>query len=222
MRDKPRICVSITERTPHSAIGVIEKLEPLKPDYIELRLDYLDETLGIGDIRGATGLPLIATNRPRGDKNQRDRISHLLEACEAGYEYIDLDVDTRDLGEILEEVEALGTGIILSYHNHLETPPLEELSRILDKQKLLGADICKIVGTARTQEDNLTYLQFLKLNPNGKIIALGMGQEGGLSRIFSPLFGGFLTYASTEKGSEAAPGQITLAGMREIYRIMGV
>jgi 3-dehydroquinate dehydratase len=43
-----------------------------------------------------------------------------------------------------------------------------------------------------------------------------------MSRIFSPVFGGEFTYASSAVGAESAPGQLTIRDMREIYRIMGI
>jgi len=49
-----------------------------------------------------------------------------------------------------------------------------------------------------------------------------MGEAGVISRILSPLFGGEFTYASTKTGSESAPGQLTIAELREIYRVLGV
>jgi len=49
-----------------------------------------------------------------------------------------------------------------------------------------------------------------------------MGEAGVMSRIFSPIFGGAFTYASSDAGEESAPGQISLDGLREIYRILGV
>ena len=47
--------------------------------------------------------------------------------------------------------------------------------------------------------------------------AFAMGEAGKLSRILSPLCGGYFTYASLETGKEAAPGQISVQEIREIY-----
>ena len=84
-----------------------------------------------------------------------------------------------------------------------------------------GADICKIVGTSNTPSDNLSYLNLLRENADVEIVSFGMGNAGILSRVLSPLVGGAFTYASVEKGSESAQGQLTISELKEIYRIMG-
>ena len=53
-------------------------------------------------------------------------------------------------------------------------------------------------------------------------IALVMGQGGIISRLLSPKFGGFLTFGSLASGKESAPGQPTLADLRNIYGLQGV
>jgi 3-dehydroquinate dehydratase/shikimate dehydrogenase len=47
-----------------------------------------------------------------------------------------------------------------------------------------------------------------------------MGTAGALSRVLSPLAGGYLTYASIGIGSASAPGQLSLEAMRSIYRTL--
>ena len=46
-----------------------------------------------------------------------------------------------------------------------------------------------------------------------------MGERGEISRILSPLLGGFLTFGSLETGKESAPGQITAVTLKDIYRV---
>jgi len=84
-----------------------------------------------------------------------------------------------------------------------------------------GADICKIVGKATCQKDNLTYLNLIQENPSVSLVSLGRGRTGLLSRVGSPLVGAAYTYASSEAGRESAPGQLTVPELRQIYGIMG-
>jgi 3-dehydroquinate dehydratase/shikimate dehydrogenase len=44
---------------------------------------------------------------------------------------------------------------------------------------------------------------------------------GLLSRVLSPLAGGYFTYASIETGKESAPGQITVKELIKTYQIIG-
>ena len=88
------------------------------------------------------------------------------------------------------------------------------------KQLKAGADICKVVTTAKEPEDNLTVLQLIKEFPDVKIIAFAMGPLGLMSRVLCPLVGGEFTYASIEKGKESAVGQMTVSEMRRIYEMI--
>ena len=222
----PRICVVVTASNDAEAIDTIRRTRPLLPDLIEIRLDYM-ETLGdLGLIREATDVPLIATNRRsyqegNSARSEADRIAGLLRACESGFDYVDLEIDTEGVGELAEKVKSLGAGVIVSFHDFEATPEKERLEEILRDELSAGADICKIVGTSNTPGDNLTYFNLLRDNTDVEIVSFGMGITGILSRVLSPLVGGAFTYASAETGSESAPGQLTISELREIYRIMG-
>ena len=45
-----------------------------------------------------------------------------------------------------------------------------------------------------------------------------MGETGVVSRVLAKKFGALLTFASLEAGKESAPGQVTVADMRSLYR----
>lgn len=222
----PRICVVVTASNDAEAIDTIRRTRPLVPDLIEIRLDYM-KTLGdLRLIREATGIPLIATNRCSNQGgnsagSEADRIAGLLQACESGFNYVDLEIDIEGVEELAEKVKSLGAGVIISFHDFETTPEKKLLEEILRDELSAGADICKIVGTSNTVRDNLTYFNLLRENTDVKIVSFGMGNAGILSRVLSPLVGGAFTYASAETGSESAPGQLTISELREIYRIMG-
>ena len=85
----------------------------------------------------------------------------------------------------------------------------------------LPGEILKIVTYARDLNDNLKMFQLLERakKENKKLIGLCMGDLGEISRILSPLYGGFLTFGSLETGQESAPGQIPANVLRNIYRV---
>ena len=83
-----------------------------------------------------------------------------------------------------------------------------------------GADICKVVTTARSFGDNLTVLQLLGAFPENRLVAFAMGPLGIESRVLAPLVGGDFTYASVDRGKEAAPGQITATELRRLYGML--
>ena len=83
-----------------------------------------------------------------------------------------------------------------------------------------GADICKIITTAKRFEDNNRILELVHEFRDRRIIGFAMGDEGRLSRVLSPLAGAYFTFASAAEGSESAPGQITVAELRTIYGML--
>ena len=97
------------------------------------------------------------------------------------------------------------------------TPPLDRMREIVQKELEAGADICKIVTTARRFEDNLAVLQLIPDFPKARVVSFAMGPLGFASRILCPLFGGDFTYASIEAGKESASGQITAGDLSKIY-----
>ena len=199
----------------------------LGPDLIEVRFDYMEDPGDPGILRVSTDLPLIATNR-RSDQGghskmkEQDRVAVILKAVEAGFEYADLELNTPTLNELGSRVKALGGSLVISHHDFEDTPSAEELQITLCRMEENGADVCKIIGTAQSPRDNLTYIGLFRSPRAGGLVCFGMGRDGILSRVLSPLAGGEFTYASSHEGGGSAPGQLTLAEMREIYAAMGV
>ncbi len=224
---EPRICASIASTTLDGVLRALIQLEPYAPDLVEVRLDYLEEIGGLEMVREASPYPLIATCR-RADQGGRyggseeGRLNSLREACGEGFEYVDLELSTPRLDEALRELRGWGARAIISYHDLEGTPPIWEMERILRRGRSLKADILKVVGTARRYEDNHTYLKLISEEGDLGLVSFGMGRMGIPSRVLSPLMGGLFTYASAVDGAACAPGQISIATLREIYRLMGI
>jgi len=221
---QPQICVSVAAVDGEGAIEATRKAVAYSPDLIEVRLDYMEKVKDLGKLRSITEIPIIATNRPKGEGglfkgSEKKRICALLSACETGFDYVDLELTAS---ESIEQIRDLGARVILSHHNFSDTPSLIRLNDILDEMLKHRPDICKIVGTACTIGDNLSYLELIRLS-KGKtsIVSFGMGEAGLLSRILSPLIGGEYTYASTAEGEETAQGQLPIGMMRDIYGMLG-
>ena len=225
--DKPRICLVVTASDTEQAVGAIKRATGLGPDLIEVRLDYMKGAVELSRVNEATIIPLIATNRSMDQGGfwggeEEDRVQLLMAACDAGFNYVDLELSTRSMDDVVDDIRGSGASLIVSYHDFEKTPGIKDLRRIMREEREAGADICKVVGTARSLADNLVYLRFLQENQGANLVCFGMGEAGRISRILSPLFGGVYTYASSGIGDESAPGQLTLTDMRTIYKILGV
>jgi len=223
-----RICVSVLPETVAEALELVEKAENHGADLIEIRLDSLREHGELSDIAGCSKVPMIATNRPaechckfRGSETERKRI--LLNAAGNGFEYVDMELSASELEDIVSDVHGMGVKFIVSFHDFNQTPSLPQMKEILRKEIASGADVCKVVTTARSVEDNLTVLNFVsKACKSAKTVCFSMGELGKISRLLSPLFGGFFTFASLEKGRETASGQLTIQEVRATYEALGL
>ncbi len=224
---KPKICAVLTGENFQEIKEMFKEAKKAGADLVELRIDYLKERCDFPKLKKVIDLPVIATNRPISEggfssQPEEVRLEVLLKAAESGFDYVDLEISTKNLRKTIKKVEDLGVKTIISFHNFSFTPKIQELLTIFKKVQKFGAEICKIVTTAKSLEDNLTCFSFLdKASKRGKVVSFCMGKLGVPSRILSPLFGGYYTYASIWKGKESAPGQLTVGELRKIYRLMG-
>jgi 3-dehydroquinate dehydratase type I len=219
-----RICGVILAKNMKQIISDIRILNGIV-DLIEVRLDYREEEIELSIIRRLSKLPLIATNRSleQGGKSittSAERIKMLVQASEYGFQFIDIELDTRDINSIIKLVQKNGSQVIGSQHNFRRTPKLEELEKLLKKGEKVGVDLVKLIGTATKLEDNQIYLKFTLNHPGN--ISFGMGELGMISRVITPLIGGAFTYASIKQEKKSAPGQLNVSELKEIYRSLGV
>lgn len=225
---KPRICAAITSGTIKEAIKMAGIAEKDGADLLELRLDYLKELKSLADLVKSTNLPTILTLRKQdeGGKfrgSEKERIQAIFKAAEKGFKYVDLELATDSLTNVVNELKKVGLNIIVSAHNFTNTPDLSDMVRIINKQRQAGADICKLITTASTREDNVACLNLVSMvSKQTDVICFAMGKLGIVSRVLSPLIGAYLTFATAVKGRESAPGQLTVKEMRQIYRLLGV
>lgn len=226
-----KICVSILPKTVPEALRLIEKAEAAHADFIEVRLDCLKDCLenhrGLADLAAHGKTSKIATNMPRscqgnfsGTEAERQQTLH--GAAKSGFEYVDVELSTPQLESLVKELKALGAKPIVSLHKFDGSLGISELNSVLEREVASGAEVCKIVTTAKQMEDNLTILNFVSaVSSRAKLVCFCMGELGKVSRLLSPLFGGFFTFASLERGSETASGQMTIQEMKAAYELLG-
>jgi 3-dehydroquinate dehydratase-1 len=214
---RPRICAVIVNKD-LAAIQAIESVVEL----FEVRIDLIGD--GWQELVKQLRKPWIACNRSaeEGGKWEGDearKIEKLVKATELGADIVDIELNTRNLEAAIPVIKKRAK-CLLSFHELEKTPPLDTMKAIVQRQLATGADICKVITTAQSFEDNLAVLQLIAEFPGTKIISFAMGPLGLASRILCPLVGSDFTYASIEEGKESAPGQITVRNLRAIYKMM--
>jgi 3-dehydroquinate dehydratase I len=202
--------------------AAIERAEPLA-DLFEVRIDLIGG--GWREVAGRLEKPWLACNRRaaeggrwRGD--EAGRIGELFSAVDLGAGIVDIELASLDIEKVVREIKSRRVQALVSHHDLAKTPPLEELQELVKRQLAAGADICKVVTTAHTVADNIAVLELIGKFPGNKIAAFAIGEAGQLSRVLSPLAGGYFTYASPEAGQESAAGQLTAQELKTIYGML--
>lgn len=161
---------------------------------------------------------LIATCRPQAmGSDEQKRLLQM--AIKNGAAFVDLEVESP----ISLKIEMMGLAcqhgcrVIISYHNYECTPSTNELHAIINSIIKEGADIVKIATTVQTKADAARILGLYEHYQS--LVALGMGDEGKITRIASSLLGAPFTFAAPNT-SKTAPGQMTDVEMSTIYKII--
>ena len=214
---RPRICAVIV----NNDLEAVKKVEPLV-ELLEVRIDLIGD--GWRELVKHLEKPWIACNRSADEGgswrgSELKRIEELLSAIGLGASIVDIELVSGSLKEIVPLIKKKAKCLI-SLHDLKATPPLDRMREVVKKEIEAGADICKLVTTARKFEDNLAVLQLISDFPGARVVSLAMGSSGIASRFLCPLVGGDFTYASIETGKESASGQITVEDLRKIYKMV--
>ncbi|MGP0629792.1 shikimate dehydrogenase [Nitrospina sp. 32_T5] len=217
------ICVPIVGPSMDRALEDIDACRKVA-DFIEFRLDLIPDHDLPRLIEAAGDTPYIVTNRAKMDGGQfpgteEERVAVIKQAIELGAMYIDIETSTPP--ELLRSVlENKGNSkAILSHHDFTRTD--DKVDALYELMTQMPADVLKIITYAQDLSDNLRLLQLLSRARRDEVnlIAFCMGEKGEVSRILSPMYGGWLTFGSLDRGKESAPGQIPATTLKHIYRV---
>ena len=214
---KAKICVSLLPNDLDEAKKLIEKAEEREADLIEIRLDHLDPSINLNELSKKGSTPKIAAILSNQDEKQK----MLLKAAKNGFEYVDVALGSINQENIIKKVKTLKCKPIVSFHDFTGPKSIFDLEKILKQEISIGAEVCEIVPTAKKIQDNLEILNFVSKNAsNVKLVCFCMGQLGRISRVLSPLYGSFFTFASLKTGLETANGQFSIQELRELYKLL--
>jgi 3-dehydroquinate dehydratase type I len=197
------ICVSFSKPT-------VEQFLSKHPEVqlIELRLDLMN--IDEKQLRHYLSLPVnvIATCRPNDRMTEKQRLTLLRKAITYGAHYVDVEVDSapKFILTLIEHATMHDCQLIFSYHDFEKTPDLSELEDITELCHAYQADIIKIACMVNHEQDILTIKSLYKKKYS--IIALGMGEKGGITRIKACEWGAPFTYATANANEATVAGQM--------------
>lgn len=178
---------------------------------IEIRLDACD--FDEDDIRAIFSLKrqtqLIATYHISLPSQVETAAKRLTAAILAGADYVDIPSEFPENSRqwLMNLALNRGTRVILSYHNYARTEPLPQLLQTAGQLRRSGADIVKVVTTARTAEDAATVLALYEHFEPGRLLAFAMGPEGRESRFLALEKGAPFLFVAPNRDGVTASGQ---------------
>ena len=222
------MCVAIQGSSPAELLDRAEEVvKHFK--FIELRLDSLAKPANapayvkqfLAEHRDVT---TIATCRRKAHGGEFDgplaaELEILTRAAQAGCQIIDLEVESAEEAKSaqLSKLRACGAALLVSFHDFSRTKGLEQAA---DRIEAFKPDYVKVVSTARSLADNLAVLRLIEdRSLASHVVGIAMGEEGLVSRVLGPRAGAAFTFASCSEGSETAPGQVSAAALRDLYRL---
>ena len=228
------LAVPISAPNPDRAADQISRALAAGAEMLEFRTDYLED-LSVEMVRNllekaktevSEPRPIIVTCR---DKRQggaldhplRLRIDVLAGALEAGAEFIDFEYENflsiQSQERLRRALSRSSKGrLILSAHDF--EGRFDDIAAL--HRRILTAcpvAIPKLVYTANHINDCFEAFDLLN-STGGERIVLCMGQSGLISRILAKKLGSLVTFASIDEQTVTAPGQLTIAHLKELYR----
>lgn len=212
-----KLCAAIFVDDPAEALRQTAMAAEHGADLVELRIDRCGSENAVAAVVRGSALPCIVTCRPTWEGGhcelpEADRLRLLAAAAQAGAAYVDIELEALRRGAPLPRTPA---GVIISAHDFAGRPA--RLHNMLLEMDSAGGNVHKVAWTARSIRDNLEVFEIL-IRRQRPTIALCMGEAGLISRALARKFGAFLTYAATADGTGTAPGQMTLADLKRLYR----
>lgn len=219
---RPLIAVPCTDKSLDSDFS------PHDADLLEIRVDMFSDLSKnyvidhIRKIKDKFGKPVITTIRwykeggamEMEEKERNKLYKEIAEYTDA----IDVEVTSEVFGGALKAARKKKKTVIASFHDFTGTPDLPTLEGIVKKAKSFKADIVKVAVMPRDAEDLRTITRFTLDHHGEGIIAIAMGELGMMSRMFLPMIGSLITFASLDTAT--APGQMSLSEMKRFLVVM--
>lgn len=205
---KIRICTPVVGKTLKEFLKNLDNVQEIS-EMVELRVDDLNLT--------QKDLILISKKiKKKAILTSRNK-EVIMNSLNLGFDFIDIDLSMMNDLQLSKKDRSR---IIISFHDLKKTPGINILRLLVEQIRRFKTGAIKIATVVNDDKDIKNLFQILlDKNESEKMIVIGMGKEGRVTRIFAPLLDSFLTFASTKFG-KTAPGQIDINEMKKIYKLL--
>lgn len=222
-------CIPITSRNQNDLLADVEAGVANGCDFLEWRRDHFmpgemlkseEELKLLNEIKARMpNQGLIYTYRSHreggichtSDEVREAAITTAIKSNMVDYIDVELNNEAAFLERIKQALKVSSTQWIVSHHNFEKTPSSKKIETLYTAMDSLGGNVLKLAVMPHSMAD-LRYFLGETLIYNEKtektIIAIAMGELGGITRIVTELCGGSLTY--TAGTGKTAPGQLSL------------
>ncbi len=216
-----KICASIAAENANDLVAQAKNAFDLGADFVEARLDFItmqDQILHAADRIEKDRA--VFTLRPKGhggrfSGTEQERVKLLRKLAEKRPMLIDVELETLQANDNLADyLELASIPTLVSWHDFEKTPPNDELVDMIMEMRLYS-NYVKVVTTAKSVDDSVRLLSLYESIIGLHPIIFAMGEAGVMTRVLCALYGAPYTYATVEKAF--APGQLTIAQMRQLY-----
>ncbi len=210
-RPGPNLAASFSDRIGAQEISDIQKKGL---DIAEIRIDlYQDFKPEMADdFRDIANIATIRAKNEGGNwsGSEQERLK-LFKDIMPKIDAVDIESSaTGIIDEVIAEAKKHDVLAMVSYHNFKDTPDISELENIISAATAKGADIIKIATQVNSQAD-IEKLAALLQGSDKKLVVIGMGDMGSITRVTFPRYGSLLTFCQLNK--QTAPGQMSLEKM---------
>jgi len=196
-----------------------------KYSFFEIWADYIDD-LNILElntlVKKYKGKLIILFRRLNLEKAryEKEKVFQILKELNKNC-FIDFDISVQL--EYLDyfKKNTIQNKLITSFHNYSKTPDNLELAKIIKQMEKFNPDIYKTACFSNSFNDSLRLLdlQSKLLVSNKKVIVLGMGEYGKVTRVFGSLYGNEMIFANN-KTKKTANGQLNYDQLNTIFKTL--
>lgn len=215
-----KICSIVEGSTLPEFIRNMEKLKH-KSDMVELRTDFIKgmkadyvKQLKLKGTSIFTCRSVREGGNFSGPYSEQEAI--LKAAFSGGYTYVDVAYDNPIIDELTPEQRKK---LLISYHNFKATPASIELMAIIERMRENNPAIIKIATMVKKTNDMFSLVEILRQKRGKeKLVVIGMGEDGRLTRVMFPMMGSYLIYVS--ESTKLVSGIMTQKEIESIYKIV--